>query len=73
MPNTHHPAGSLSAQYDFSWGRSQPPSQPRCRMWREKVSSPSIQSWLPGMAKEDGPSYRRSAVALWHSLGGRDF
>lgn len=67
-PNSHQPWGRCSAKYEFSCGSSQPPSQPRCWMWRWKVSRPSIQSWLPGMAKQLGPSYRRRACTASHIL-----
>ena len=49
-------------------GSSQPPSQPRCWMKRWKVSRPSIQSWLPGIANAVGPPYAASASAAAHAL-----
>jgi len=41
-------------------------------MWRWKVSRPSIQSWLPGMAKQVGPSYCFRAWAAAQALPHND-
>ena len=38
--------------------------QTLCKMWRWKVSRPSIQSWLPGIAKAVGPSCWARAATL---------